>query len=57
MISDRALVLLLVLATLALLVTASATGNAVAGWAAIATFACSIPAYLRWRLRRRRRTF
>jgi len=54
MISDRGLVLLLVLATLALLVTATATGSGAAGWAAIAAFAGSVAAYVRWRLRRRR---
>ncbi|HET7045383.1 MAG TPA: hypothetical protein VFI37_11085 [Gaiellaceae bacterium] len=52
--SDRALVIVLALATLALLIAASVTGSAVPGWAAIATFAASLVAYVRWRLGRRR---
>lgn len=52
--SDRGLVLLLALAALALLVVATATGSAVAGWAAVVAFAGAVVAYARWRLARRR---
>jgi hypothetical protein len=55
--SDRALVRALALVTLALLIAASATGSAIPGWAAIATFAAALVAYVRWRLGRRRRMF
>ncbi len=55
MISDRTLVLLLALVTLALLTAATATGNAAAGWASLAAFVSLVAAYARWRLRRRGR--
>ncbi len=52
--SDRGLVLVLVLAALVLLVAATATGNALVGWAAVVAFAAAVVAYARWRLARRR---
>jgi len=55
MISDRTLVLLLALVTLALLTAATATGNAAAGWASLVAFVSLVAAYVRWRLRQRGR--
>ena len=53
MIADRTLVLALTVAAVVLLVVATATGNALVGWAAIVLFLAALVAYWRWRRGRR----
>ena len=53
MIADRTLVVALTVAAVVLLVLATATGNAVVGWAAIVLFFAALAAYWRWRRGRR----